>query len=110
MVASGREWTIDKVYLYSVANKKQTPITDDWYTSGNVSFSDDGKYLMLSSARDFKPTFGEEEFENVYRDMQRVYLVTLSKDTEPPLGPRSDEVNKKKKDEGQRNWRKEGRR
>src|SRR5207248_2944256 len=30
----------------------------------------------------------------VYVDMQRVYLVTLAKDTEPPLGPRSDEVGK----------------
>ena len=58
---------LPKFYLYSVANKKQTPITDDWYGSGNVSFSDEGKYLMLTSARDFKPTFGEEDFENVYR-------------------------------------------
>ncbi len=90
---------LPKVYLYSLANKKQTAITDDWYGSGSVSFSDDGKYLMLSSARDFKPTFGEEEFEAVYRDMQRVYLVTLSKDTEAPLAPRSDEVGKGKKDE-----------
>ena len=35
--------------------------------------------------------------------MERVYLVTLAKDTEPPLGPRSDEVGKEeKKDERQR--------
>jgi len=57
-------------------------------------FSDDGKYLLLSSARDFKPTFGDEEFANIYRDMERVYLVTLSKETENPLGPKSDEVGK----------------
>jgi len=44
-----------KVYLYSVACKKSVPVTDNWYTSGRVSFSDDGKYLMLSSSRDFKP-------------------------------------------------------
>ncbi len=29
--------------------------------------------------------------------MQRVYLVTLAKDTESPLGPRSDEVGKAEK-------------
>ena len=51
-----------RVYLYSVASKKSVPVTDEWYGSGRVSFSDDGKYLMLSSARDFKPTFSEEEF------------------------------------------------
>src|SRR4029077_4057267 len=88
-------------YLYSLADKKQTAVTDDWYSSGTVSFSDDGKYLLFSSARDFKPTFGEQQFAEVYRDMDRVYLVTLSKDTPSPLAPKSDEVGnaeKKKKD------------
>ncbi|MFL6582982.1 MAG: PDZ domain-containing protein [Chthoniobacterales bacterium] len=83
---------LPRVYLYGVADKKTTPVTDEWYGSGNVSFSDDGKYLFFSSARDFRPTFGDEEFENVYRDMERVYLVTLSKDTPSPLAPKSDEV------------------
>jgi len=88
---------LPRVYLYSLASKQQTAITDTWYGSGEAVFSDDGKYLLLSSARDFKPTFGEEEFENVYRDMERVYLVTLAKETENPLGPRSDEVGKAEK-------------
>ncbi|PYL57629.1 MAG: protease, partial [Verrucomicrobia bacterium] len=83
-----------RVYLYAVANKLQTAVTDSWYGSGEAVFSDDGKYLLLSSARDFKPTFGDEEFANVYRDMERVYLVTLAKDTANPLAPKSDEVGK----------------
>src|SRR5205085_12543542 len=74
--------------------KQQTPVTDNWYGSGEPAFSDDGKYLLLVSARDFKTTFGEEEFMNVYRDMERVYMVTLSKETENLLGPKSDEVGK----------------
>src|SRR5439155_6208376 len=78
-------------------SKQQTAITDSWYGSGEAVFSDDGKYLLLTSARDFKPTFGSEEFENVYRDMERVYLVTLAKETESPLAPRSDEVGKAEK-------------
>ena len=85
---------MSRVYLYSVGNKQQTAVTDSWYGSGEVVFSDDGKYLLLSSARDFKPTFGDEEFENVYRDMERVYLVTLAKETANPLAPKSDEVGK----------------
>ncbi len=96
-----------KVYLYSVASKKAVPVTDEWYASGRVSFSNDGKYLMLSSSRDFKPTFGEEEFENIYLDMQRVYLVTLSKETESPLGPRSDEVGKAEKKEKEKSDKEE---
>jgi tricorn protease len=85
---------LSRVYLYSLASKQQTGVTDNWYGSGEPVFSDDGKYLLLSSARDFKPSFGDEEFINVYRDMERVYLVTLSKETENPLGPKSDEVGK----------------
>jgi tricorn protease len=92
--ARPEENDLPRVYIYSVADKKQTAVTDEWYGSGNVAFSDDGKYLLFASGRDFKPTFAEDEFENVYLDMQRVYLVTLARDTEPPLGPRSDEVGK----------------
>src|SRR6195256_229346 len=86
----------DKIYLYATADRKITAITDDWYSSDNPTFSDDGKYLMLTSSRDFKPIFGQTDFSNVYRDLERVYLVTLANDTEAPLGPRSDEVGKKK--------------
>jgi tricorn protease len=86
----------NRVYLFSLADKKQTPVTDEWYSADNPTFSDDGKYLMLTSGRDFKPLFDETDFGNVYRDLERVYLVTLAKETENPLGPRSDEVGKKK--------------
>ncbi|HLW34594.1 MAG TPA: S41 family peptidase, partial [Chthoniobacterales bacterium] len=85
---------LSRVYLYSLASKAQTAVTDNWYNSSEPAFSDDGKYLLLASARDFKPTFGQEEFSNIYRDMERVYMVTLAKDTENPLGPKSDEVGK----------------
>ena len=85
---------LPRVYLYSIANKQQAAVTDTWYGSGEAVFSDDGKYLLLSSARDFKPTFGDEEFANVYRDMERVYLVTLAKEIANPLAPKSDEVGK----------------
>ncbi|MBV9618388.1 MAG: PDZ domain-containing protein, partial [Verrucomicrobia bacterium] len=95
-VAWGRpeENGMSRVYLYSLASKQQTDVTDNWYNSAEPNFSDDGKYLLLTSARDFKPTFGDEEFSNVYRDMERVYLVTLAKETENPLAPKSDEVGK----------------
>ncbi len=84
----------EKVYLSPAGSPKPVAVTDDWYSAGRVRFSDDGKYLLLSSSRDFKPTFGEQEFEALYLDMQRVYLVTLAKDIQSPLAPKSDEVGK----------------
>ena len=48
-------------------------------------------------ARDFKPTFGEEEFENIYRRHAAGLLVTFAKDTESPLGPRATKSGKAKR-------------
>src|SRR6266576_1528033 len=87
----------EKVYLFSTVDKKPVTVTDDWYSASNPTFSDDGKYLLLTSSRDFKPIFGRTDFTNVYRDTDRVYLVTLAKETESPLAPRSDEVGKARK-------------
>ncbi len=100
-----------KVYLYALADKKITAVTDNWYSASEATFSDDGKYLMLVSSRDFSPTFGQDDFAEVYRDMSRVYLVTLAKGTENPLGPRSDEVGqgeKKKEDDAKNAGDKKG--
>ncbi|MEO5754070.1 MAG: protease, partial [Chthoniobacterales bacterium] len=91
-----------KVSLYSVGNKQTTAVTDEWYSADSPTFSDDGKYLLFVSSRDFKPTFGQEDFANVYRDLQRIYLVTLAKDTKSPLGPRSDEVGKEDKKDSEK--------
>ena len=88
------ENNLPKVFLFSTRDKKAVPVTDEWYGSGDPVFSDDGKYLLLVSSRDFKPTFGQNDFVNIYRDMSRVYMITLSKDTPSPLEPRSDEVGK----------------
>jgi len=90
---------LNRVYLYSLASKQQTPVTDTWYNANTPTFSDDGKYLMLASARDFKAIFADERFDAVYRDMERIYFVTLAKDTESPTAPRSDEVGKKREKE-----------
>jgi tricorn protease len=88
---------VEKVYLFSTANRKPVTVTDDWYSASNPTFSDDGKYLLVTSSRDFKPIFGQTDFSDVYRDMDRVYLITLAKETESPLAPRSDEVGKARK-------------
>ncbi len=93
------EKVLPKVYLYGLNGGKRIEVTDGWYGSGAPSFSDDGKFLLISSARDFKPIFGSNEFANVYRDMERVYLVALAKATESPLKPRSDEVSQSDKEE-----------
>lgn len=78
--------------LYSVEKKESIPASDGWYTVAKPAFSDDGKYLYFISGRDFNPTYGQTEFNHIYQNMQRVYLITLRKDLPHPFAPKSDEV------------------
>jgi tricorn protease len=90
--AKPEEESLTKVYLYSLENEQTHAVTDGWYSSSDPYFSSDGKYLFFVSDRDFKPTIGGVEFNYMYQDMERIYLVTLSKAVESPFKPKSDEV------------------
>lgn len=81
-----------RIYIYSLSNGQTTPVTDSWYDSGSPVFSDDGKFLFFVSARDFNPTFSQTEWNHAFVDMQRIYFVTLAKDTLSPFRPQSDEA------------------
>ncbi len=78
--------------LYSVDAKSIHDLTEGWYSVNSPSFSDDGKFLLVASARDFTPSYGDLEFNHIYRNLERVYLFALAKSTESPLKPQSDEV------------------
>jgi tricorn protease len=83
---------MNKVYLYSVEQDKTHAVTDGWYASYEPAFSGDGKYLFFVSNRDFNPQFSSTEWNHSYRDMARLYLVNLAKETPSPFQPKSDEV------------------
>lgn len=99
-----------RIYLYSLDSKKNFPVTDQWYTSGDPTFSSCGKFLFFVSNRDYNATFGEAEFRLIFPDMSRIYMVTLQKSTKSPFAPKSDEAaitkaepkGKKKKDQGKK--------
>lgn len=81
-----------RIFLYSLDSKQATPVTDGWFNVGGPQFSSDGKLLFFVSARTFNPTYSQTEFEHIYSDMTKIYLVTLTKDAKSPIAPRSDEV------------------
>jgi tricorn protease len=62
-------------------------------------FDPEGKYLYFVSRRDFNPTisFGSYDLNFTYNRMDRVYLMTLKKDTPNPFKIESDEVDPAKK-------------
>jgi len=87
-----------KVFIYELASKNKYPVTDGWYDAGNPSFSNDGKYLLLTSNRDFNPIYSWTEWNHAYTDMSRVYFITLAKGTTNPFAPENDEVSIKKEE------------
>jgi tricorn protease len=92
---------MDRVYLFSLEQGKTFDVTDGWYDSSRPEFSGDGKYLFFVSRRDFAPIYSETEWNHAYRDMSRIYLVTLAKSTPSPFRPRGDEsAEPAKKEEG----------
>lgn len=93
--------SMSKIYIFSVESGKTFEVTDGWYTSTKPVFSSDGKYLFFVSDRDFNPIYGRTEWNHIYLDMSRIYLITLNKDIKSPFEPKSDEVEIPKQDEKQ---------
>ncbi len=87
-----------KIILFSTETKNKIEATDGWYDVGSPTFSHDGKFLLLTSSRDFNPTFSSTDFEISYNDMSKIYLLPLSADTKSPFAPVNDEVEIKKND------------
>lgn len=81
---------VSNIVVYSVADKKKHVITDGWYESGSANFSSDGNYLVFSSARTFNPTYGQTEWNHVYTDMFKVYLLPLAEGAANPFAPKND--------------------
>jgi tricorn protease len=48
--------TLTKVMLHGLADKKTLTVDDGWYAPSQPAFSDDGKWLLFASARDFRPS------------------------------------------------------
>lgn len=95
--------TLTKIMLHSVADGQTLAATDGWYAANSPAFSDDGKWLLFASARDYRPIYSNTEWNHAYLDMERVFMIALAKDTPSPFAPKSDEValpkDEPKKDE-----------
>jgi len=87
---------MNRIWIYSTETNKKEPVTDGWYSSGSPAFSSDGSYLFFSSSRNFDPIYSAIEWNHAYRNMSRIYFVTLRKDVENPFKPENNEVAVKK--------------
>lgn len=84
---------MSNIYIYSMDEGKSYKITDGWYGNNEAVFSEDGRFLYFISQRSFSPTYSWTEWNHIYQDMSKLYLINLSKDTKSPFEPKSDEVS-----------------
>lgn len=95
------------IYIYSLETGETRQVTSEFFASYAPEFSSDGKYLFFASDRTFKASVGAFEWNFQYRDMSKIYGVTLQKDTPSPFAfdeekpkvveePKSDEEPKNK--------------
>lgn len=91
--------TVSKLMVYDTKSGETHQITDNWYDANSPVFGTEGKYLFFSSSRDFNPIYSWTEWNHAYRDMSKIYFVTLEKSTPSPFEPKNDEVAVKSNEE-----------
>ena len=89
---------MDKIFVYNLETKETKAVTKGWYDANTPVFSDNGKYLFFSSARIFNPIYSDVEWNYAYKNMNKIYFVTLQKDTPSPFAYKNDEVKEEKED------------
>jgi tricorn protease len=91
---------MNRIWLYSVKEKKSYPLTDGYSDSSQPVFDPNGKYLYFLNSTDAGPV--EDWFaqsNNDLRSTQSIYLAVLAKGVVSPISKESDEEGAKKADE-----------
>jgi len=86
------EKQVFQVFIYSLDQAKAHNVSQSLFFDFHPVFTPDGRHLLFVSNRTFDPTFGDFEWEMVYKDVAKVYSMTLEKDGEPLLPFRNDEA------------------
>ena len=80
-----------QVWIYALAGRTARRAGDGRFNDFGPVFTRDGKHLLFLSQRTFEPTFGDFEWELVYRKTTGVYAYTLERGGERLLPLRSDD-------------------
>lgn len=79
------------INIYDVAKDEHHTVTTPWYDSYSPIFSQDGKYLFFTSARDFQARYSDVEWNAAYDISSFVFVLPLAKDTPNPVIIKGDE-------------------
>ena len=91
---------MNRIYLYSIGEKKSNPLTDPYTDASQPVFDPNGKYLYFLASTDAGPV--EDWFAQSNADLratQSIYLAVLPKGVVSPIAKESDEEAAKSADE-----------
>jgi tricorn protease len=75
-----------RIFLYSLADGKRSPVTDDFYDNINPCFDAGGDYLYYLSSRNFDVQMDFYEDDHVISAPQQIMAVQLRAGEAPPFG------------------------
>ena len=88
------------VFVYNIDSKRISQLTDGMSDAQSPAWSRDGKYLYFSASTNWGLHNNALEMSEFERPIRRsLYLAVLSKDTENPFAPQSDEEETKMDDD-----------
>jgi tricorn protease len=81
-----------QLHIYELETGKIHVVNDDLFNDFQPVFTRDGQYLLFISNRRFDPTYGDFEWQMVYKKVAGIYSLILQKDGEPLFPFRDNEV------------------
>jgi len=89
------------IMVYDADKNKVHQVTGDYYHDFMPAFDPEGEYIYFYSSRTLQPIYGDMDDTWIYPNTTDLFAVTLRKDVESPLAPRSDEeeIKEEKKEE-----------
>ncbi len=82
---------VNKLYIYSLEQHTTHCISQGLFNDFQPVFSTDGAHLFFISNRRFEPTYGDMEWEMVYKNIAGLYALTLAKNGAPLFPLPNDE-------------------
>lgn len=90
------------IVIYDVEQQKIYQVTSGFYSDFSPVFDPEGKYLFFYTNRSLSPIYGDLDDTWVYPNTTDVNAITLRKDVESPLAPKSDEEKIEQKKEAEK--------
>jgi tricorn protease len=91
------------IFLYSIASRTATQVTDGMSNAANAAFDPNGKYLYFTASTNNGPSDAGIDLSSLDRAINAgVYVAVLSRATASPIPPESDDENKKKEDDSKK--------